>query len=97
MAGNYEGLQQGLQQGLQEGVKQGKQLGREEGRQQEIQRLQKLFLKIVHKQFPEQLLLAFDRANGIKEPEIFHNLILDLMEVQSEEQARQFLLSLEKK
>lgn len=56
-----------------------------------------MFLKIIHKRFPEQLLLAFDCTGEIKEPEIFHNLILGLMEVQSEEQARQFLLSLEEK
>lgn len=95
--GLQQGLQQGLQKGLQEGVEQGKQLGREEERQQEAQRLREMFLKIVRKQFPEQLLLAFDCANEIKEPETFHNLMLGLMEVQSEEQARQFLLSLEKK
>lgn len=87
-----KGMQKGLDLGLQQGLKQGLETGREEERQQRIHEQQETLLSFVQMRFPELESVAKQQIAPIKDPEVLHNLIVQLFGVQTVDEARQALM-----
>jgi flagellar biosynthesis/type III secretory pathway protein FliH len=90
--GMQKGLDLGLQQGLKQGLEQGLEKGREEERRQRIHEQQETLLSFVQMRFPELESLAKQQIVPIKDPEVLHNLIVQLFGVQTTDEARQALM-----
>ena len=69
--------------------------GREEERQEELQRQRQTVLSFVQRHFSELVSLAKQQTDRITEPEVLQTVILRLLAVQTEEEARQMLLNLD--
>ena len=90
--GLKQGLEKGLEQGLEKGLEQGREKGREEERQQWVQEQYQTLLSFVQMRFPELESLAKQQIAPIKDPELLHNLIVQLFGVQTADEARQALM-----
>ena len=73
--GEQKGLQKGLQQGLQEG----------------LHRQRQMLVYLVRKNFPNILEMAKERANAIDRPDVLQDMIFQLFNVETEEEARRIL------
>ena len=67
--------------------------GREEGR---IQEQREMLMRLVQLRFPELFALAKQQADGITNPEILPPVNFKLLDVQTPEEARRILLSINK-
>ena len=90
--GMQKGLDLGLQQGLEQGLKKGLEQGREEERQQWVQEQYQTLLSFIQVRFPELESLAKQQTAPINDPEVLHNLIVQLFGVQTADAARQALM-----
>jgi type II secretory pathway component PulM len=70
--------------------------GREEERQQELQRQRQTIIGFVQRRFPEISTLAEQQTAKITDPETLQTVILELLDAQTIEEARQILLNLDK-
>ena len=86
-----KGMQKGLDLGLQQGLEQGLEQGREEERQQWVQEQYQTLLSFIQVRFPELESLAKQQTAPINDPEVLHNLIVQLFGVQTADAARQAL------
>jgi predicted transposase YdaD len=77
----------------QEIIEQGLEKGREEGR---IQEQREMLMRLVQLRFPELFALAKQQADGITNPEILPPVNFKLLDVQTLEEARRILLSINK-
>ncbi len=77
----------------QEIIEQGLEKGREEGR---IQEQREMLMRLVQLRFPELFALAKQQADGITNPEILTPVNFKLLDVQTLEEARRILLSINK-
>jgi len=80
----------------QEIVEEGVENGREEERQQELQRQRQTIVGFVQRRFPEISTLAEQQTAKIADPEMLQMVILELLDAQTVEEARQILLNLDK-
>jgi predicted transposase YdaD len=80
----------------QELVEQGVEKGREEERQQELQRQRQTIIGFVQRRLPEITALAEQQTAKITDPETLQTVILELLDAQTIEEARQILLNLDK-
>jgi hypothetical protein len=79
-----EMIKKGMQKGLERGL--------EQGRQQLVQEQYQTLLSFVRVRFPELVALAKQQTATINDPEILHNLIIKLFNVQSADDARHVLM-----
>jgi predicted transposase YdaD len=77
----------------QEIMEQGLEKGREEGR---IREQREMLIRLVQLRFPELLALARQQAHGITNPEALPPINFKLLDVQTIEEARQLLLTINK-
>src|SRR6266851_548616 len=77
-------------------LEQGREKGREEERQQELQRQRQTVIGFVQRRFPEITALAEQQTAKITNPETLQTVILELLDAQTIEEARQILLSVDK-
>ena len=73
------------------------QEGREEERQQRLKDQRQAIMTMIQLRFPNMTRLAKQQADAIEEPEILQNLLLELLAIQTEEQAEQILLVVSQK
>ena len=86
-------MQEGLEKGLQKELEEGRQEGREEERQQRLKDQRQLLVTLVEVHFPNIAQLARERADAMKDPEMLQRLILRMVAVQKEEEAKHVLVS----
>ena len=84
------------EQGVEKGREKGREEGREEERQQELQRQRQTIIGFVQRRFPEITALAEQQTAKITDPETLQTVILELLDAQTIEEARQILLNLDK-
>src|SRR5260221_3295358 len=84
------------QKGVEKGREKGREEGREEERQQELQRQRQTIIGFVQRRFPEITALAEQQTAKITDPETLQTVILELLDAQTIEEARQILLNLDK-
>jgi predicted transposase YdaD len=77
-------------------VEQGVEKGREEERQRRIQDQRTMLIGLIQFRFPELLALAKQQTDGITDPEVLPPVNSKLIAVQTIEEARQILLSVDK-
>jgi len=70
--------------------------GVEKERQQELQRQRQTIIGFVQRRFPEITALAEQQTAKITDPETLQTVILELLDAQTIEEARQILLNLDK-
>jgi hypothetical protein len=73
------------------------QEGREEERRQRLKDQRQAIMTMIQLRFPNTTRLAKQQADAIEEPEILQNLLLELLAIQTEEQAEQILLMVSQK
>lgn len=86
--GMQKGLDLGLKQGLEKGLEKGLEQGREEEQHQTL-------ISYIQVRFPELVSLAKQQTTSIHDPEILHNLIVKLFNMQTADEARQALMEVE--
>ncbi len=74
------------------GMQKGLEQGREEERQQWVQEQHETLLSFVQVRFPELVSLAKQQTAPINDPEVLHNLIVTLFNVQTADEAKQALV-----
>jgi predicted transposase YdaD len=70
--------------------------GVEKGREQELQRQRQTIVGYVQRRFPEITALAEQQIAKITDPETLQTVILELLDAQTIEEARQIFLNLDK-
>ncbi len=70
--------------------------GVEKERQQELQRQRQTIIGFVQRRFPEITALAEQQTAKITDPEMLQTVILELLDAQTIEEARQIFLNLDK-
>lgn len=76
----------------QEAGEEGMEEGRQEERLQELQRQRKMLLDVVATRFPQLVRLAKLLTASIEDPDILPALIINIMKVQTAEEAKQLLV-----
>ncbi len=90
--------QEAVEQGMEKGLVQGREEGRQEERLishlQELQRQRKMLLDVVATRFPQLVRLAKILAASVEDPDILPVLIINIMRVQTVEEAKQLLVDM---
>jgi len=86
--GKAEGVAKGLEQGLKQGLKQGREQGKEEG-------MQEMILLAIQSRFPVLLELAKACTPALADVAVSRQLMLGILNAQSQEDVRQLLESLQ--
>ena len=73
------------------------QEGRDEERRQRLKDQRQAIMTMIQLRFPNTTQLAKQQGDAIEEPEILQNLLLELLAIQTEEQAEQILLVVSQK
>jgi predicted transposase YdaD len=81
------------QEFLEEGREEGRREGREEERQQALQRERTMLLRLVQAHFPELSDLAQQQVESIDDPHILYHMYLELVRLQSPEDAKRIILT----
>ncbi len=91
----YQGiLKEGREEGREEGLEEGLEKGREEVFRQELQRQREALLDIVIKRFPKIVRSVRKQIEAIDDSAILWHLIVEMSAVQTDEEARELLLTL---
>jgi predicted transposase YdaD len=91
--GLLQGLQEGLQQGLQEGLQQGLQEGLQQGLQLAINEQHHAVIGVVERLFPDLASFAQPRIEAIRDADVLHSLLDEILAAKTAEEARQAIIN----
>ncbi len=94
--GMQKGIEQGIEKGIEKGIKKGIVQGIEKGMQRGIvQGIRQMLGRLIEKRFPSLSTLAQQSIQYINDPETLQGIYDKLIDVNTVEEARQVLLSIE--